>query len=315
MLALLALALLTGAALGGRLVAAPLTPPLPRTAERFAPPLVYARWWAAVEACSGRARPLGAVMFYEVPGATAVPAWGLGVAGWSWQRPWKPGWAAAYYSRARDRVVLAGAYADEGDVVRHEMLHALLRVPGHPRAAFLDRCGGVVLCDHECRAAAGLPPPPDPAAVPVEVAELQVRGVVEPAAPHRAVDGGRFTFTVLVTNPRATPVVVALRPSTDAGPPVSYSWDVRCLAALGPCPGVFEVLRDERADDQASATRFAAGETKRFAVDFRVAPRGDGSWAVGGWAIAPGRYAFTGYYGGRHAGGAASAPDTVLILE
>ena len=56
--------------------------------------------------------------------------------------------------------VLAGTDTIEGSVVRHEMLHALVRAKGHPRAQFLQRCGGIVACGPDCVHDAG------PAAAP-----------------------------------------------------------------------------------------------------------------------------------------------------
>jgi hypothetical protein len=143
--------------------------------------------------------------------------------------------------------------------------------------------------------------------VTVDPRTLQISGVVDPSAPARGVDGGWFTFTILVTNPRSTPVRVALAPAGDAGAPVSFSWDVRCLRAIAPCGSLAETFRDERADDMASVARFAPGETKRFVVDFQTGRRDDVYWA-----IPAGAYAFTGYYNGRFSG-RASAADTAAV--
>ena len=111
-------------------------PPLPPDAARFVPPGVYARWWAMVESCSGFSRPLGDVEWYSAPGQLTNP---------SNSREAVEG----YYSRASNRIVLLSRNTIAGGTVRHEMLHALLRVGGHPRSAFLQSCGGLVDCGEE----------------------------------------------------------------------------------------------------------------------------------------------------------------------
>jgi hypothetical protein len=216
---------------------------------------------------------------------------------------------AGYYTGASNRIVLADTASQNPSDIRHEMLHALLgpSVAGHPRDEFLGRCAGTVACVGPCISDAGPPPPPDPAAVTVDPQVLRVSGVINPAAPTRGVDNGWFTFTILVTNPRSTPVSVTLAPSGDAGPPVSFSWDAECLPTIKSCGTLVGSLRDERAEDVSSVTRFAAGETKRFVVDFQIDRKGRAFWS-----IPAGAYAFRGFYNGRFSG-PGSAPDTVIL--
>ena len=106
-------------------------PPLPGDAIRFAPPPVYAQWWDITEACSGITGSLEAVEFYRIPNASTIPDKTYGE-------------VAAYWSPASNRIVLADFYEMQGQVVRHEMLHALLRVNGHPPEYFQGRCVDVV---------------------------------------------------------------------------------------------------------------------------------------------------------------------------
>ena len=209
------------------------------------------------------------------------------------------------------RIVLADTSTLSGAKIRHEMLHALLGpgVRGHPRDQFLDRCAGTVDCIGPCITDAGPPPPPDPAAVTVDPTSLRVTTELDPLTPRRSIDDGWFTFTILVTNPLATPVVVNLPPpSDDAGLPASFSWLASCVYTMESCGQFGGISRDVPAYDPASVTRFAAGETKRFVVDFRVGNTYDGDWR-----LPRGAYAFTGYYGGRASPGVGSRPDTAVV--
>jgi hypothetical protein len=113
-------------------------PPLPGTAQQFAPPPVYSRWWAMTESCSGLTGSLARVTWYTVPGSTFVPLEDIRVVG--------------YWSQRSNRIVIAEMDILNGAAVRHEMLHALKQRPGHPRADFLDKCGNVVVCAAECAA-------------------------------------------------------------------------------------------------------------------------------------------------------------------
>lgn len=267
-------------------------PALPPGATRLTPPAVFAHWWAMTEACSGRSGDMSAVAWYVATGSSSIS-------------DGRESGLAGYWSAASNRIVLADTADLDGGVIRHEMLHALLRVNGHPRDQFLGRCAGWVPCSTECVADAGPPPQPDPAAVVVGPTALVVTGVVDPAVPSGSVDDGWFTFSVLATNPSSTPVRVALAPASDGGPPVSFSFDAMCLRGILPCGNLGEKFRDDRALDPTVA-QFAPGETKRLVVDFRVGPNELNS------NLPPGPYAFTGFYNGRGSG-PRSTPDTVAI--
>ncbi len=60
------------AAAGGGGCRSLVDPPLPAGAVRFAPPPVYARWWALVEACAGVRGDPGAVAWHVVPGVSSI---------------------------------------------------------------------------------------------------------------------------------------------------------------------------------------------------------------------------------------------------
>jgi hypothetical protein len=179
------------------------TAPLPTGAIEWNPPARFALWWQMTESCSGRQGDLRAIRWYIVPGATSIDIDGKSVQGVT----------------IGNRIVLADAYRLDGSLVRHEMLHALLRGEnGHPRDAFLVACNDVVVCDSVCEADAGgrLHPPADaPELLPHDVV---TRVEVVPRQPAASKDSGAVAFIVSITNPRATPVWVRLTPpgSSDA---------------------------------------------------------------------------------------------------
>jgi hypothetical protein len=104
--------------------------PLPADAVPFGAPPVYARWWADVEACSGRQAPLARVRWFVVPRVDAFIADGQRDSGL---------WIGRYRY-----IVLAESGLSDGLLVRHEMLHDLLDRAGHPAEYFTERCRGVV---------------------------------------------------------------------------------------------------------------------------------------------------------------------------
>jgi hypothetical protein len=156
-------------------------PPLPPAATAMAPPAVYATWWAMTEACSGLTGSLEHIQWFQVPGATTIPYPGLTD-------------VSGYWSTS-DRIVLAGMTTLDGSGVRHEMLHALLHSVGHPRAAFLTSCGGVVDCARPCVADAEPLPPLDPGTPVVTPNQLHLAIAVSPASPAIETDDGFFTVT------------------------------------------------------------------------------------------------------------------------
>lgn len=110
---------------------APPTAPLPAGAVRYAPnPEQVAIWWREVEDCSGLKGDLSRINFYLVPDAATFEWDGREVIGLWMERD--------------NRIVLAGDFAFRDRNVRHEMLHALTRIPGHPVEYFVHRCGTLV---------------------------------------------------------------------------------------------------------------------------------------------------------------------------
>ncbi len=101
---------------------------LPEGATSFTPPAEYQAWWASTEACSAKVGNMRTVEWYVVPGVSTFGT--------------SEGDKVGIRIKSGDRVsiVIAGNYVEHEMVVRHEMLHALLGVPGHPPEYFVDRC-------------------------------------------------------------------------------------------------------------------------------------------------------------------------------
>jgi hypothetical protein len=107
------------------------TAPLPDGAVSYAPnPQSVSTWWQQVEECSGLRGDLSRVLFFLVPDAATFRWEGRDVIGLWMERD--------------NRIVLAGDFAFRDQNVRHEMLHALTRMSGHPREYFVDKCGAIV---------------------------------------------------------------------------------------------------------------------------------------------------------------------------
>ena len=249
----------------------PVAPLLADGAKRFQPPPVYQLWWEMTVQCSGRRAPLAAVRWYFVPGARTVEVNGDRHAG--------------YWSSAGNSIVLAEEAMLYGPLVRHEMLHSLTEIGGHPREEFLSRCGGIVDCDDRCINDAGPLQPAGPAVARVGPDALEIDVVLNPQAPSRAQYRGYFTMTVTARNPRGDPVVVTLPPSTDAGPAVTFEYRAEYQGGYAES--------NVRASDDG-VTRFAPGETKRHVFDFHMVGA-DESTLDGG--LRPGTYDLRGAFG------------------
>ena len=188
---------------------------------------------------------LSAINWYQVPGARTFQH--------------RTGPVTGYWTSSGNRIVLAGDALHWGDVVRHEMLHALLQRGGHPRATFIGKCGGVVICTDTCLTAETAPEA-DPETMHVLPAQLEVSVDVEPHTPGSAIMDGHFMMVIRARNPMARSVIVDLPRSGDAGPPGSFGY--RTVHASG-----FHQF-DVRAD-AVEVTRFGPGEEKRYIFDFR----------------------------------------------
>jgi hypothetical protein len=240
-------------------------PRLPFGAKPFTPPSFYADWWEMTKACSGRSGSLSDVTWYTVPQGTPLELDGQ--------------YVSAYWSAASNQIVLSESVRDNGQVIRHEMLHALLRAKGHARAEFLERCGGVVSCGSQCVEDAG-PGPEIPASVPrVEPSAIEVTVDIAPVPIRSWVNEGYFAVTVRARNPATHPVLVNLPISS--GMQISFRYQI-----FGP-----NTESDWVTAWDSAVMSFAPGETKLHVFDFLV---GDGNRH--GYVF-PGQYTMLGGYG------------------
>jgi hypothetical protein len=242
---------------------------LPPGSQSFVPPPEYRLWWSMTEACSGLHGSFSSVDWYVVPGTTDLP----GTHG-EYQGEWFV---------QGNRISLASAEQFDGSLVRHEMLHALLGVDGHPRSEFLDRCAGTVVCVEECMEAAG-PFTDPPAETPsVSASTLQVGVELEPDPTSAAAYDGYFGLVVTAHNPADHAVIVRLPPYGDDNLGVGFLYLLGTDTTNG--VGTFALAYDKQ------VTFFRPGETKRQIFDLRIGQVHDGN-------LSPGNYLVVGSYGG-----------------
>jgi hypothetical protein len=173
-------------------------PDVPRTAVPLTAPARFALWWRLMQSCSGITGNFASVSWYVVPNTGTVSYQGKQV--------------NAYWIGDPDRIVLADSLRNSGPIVRHEMLHVLLHRNGHPRAAFLEACGGLVACDGECVIEAGVYGSASVSAPVLQPRDMGTRVDVFAPLPAEVVDEGAAAVLITITNPRAEPVWVKLTP-------------------------------------------------------------------------------------------------------
>lgn len=243
--------------------------PLPAGSERFDTPPVYSEWWSMIEACSGITRSLSSVQWYVVPGARFLTLPRIGEVG-------------AYTEYTENRIVLAGEAQMVGPIVRHEMLHELIRVDGHPRKYFFERCGGLVECAGACADDAGTPPVPSEGTPLVPGDSFDVTVSIHPSVPSPDTLGGYFEVVVTAKNRADHSVVLEGPPPPDPLPANSFGY---IFGASGPGYGFVDIAWD------SEVTYFQAGETKREVFDLVVGN------LPGARQVEPGTYQLRGSFG------------------
>jgi hypothetical protein len=96
----------------------------PAGSQPWEPPAVYQQWWVKTEACSGLSGNFDRVEWMIVPGESFPCSSGDCVG------HWEPG----------HKIFLASDWSTHEMVVRHEMLHDLMRRSGHPSPPFGTGC-------------------------------------------------------------------------------------------------------------------------------------------------------------------------------
>lgn len=242
-------------------------PPLPADAKQFAPPAVYSTWWNMTQACSALTGSLAAVTWYQTSQVVYDTHSGDVIAG--------------YWLAESNRIVLNQSVMMDGGIVRHEMLHALIRKGGHPRGQFLGNCGGTVDCEEPCATSAGAYPTPPQSPIVVTGDSIELTLAVDPHTPSKQIDDGRFSVTVFARNRTARWITISPAAGSDAQQ--TFSVDVQGTNGY--------TSSSQRLVDQ-SQTIFAPHETKRQVFDL----------VVGDYPIAhqllPGDYTVRGAFAG-----------------
>jgi len=186
----------------------------------FTPPVRFRLYWALTEACSGHTGDYDAVRWYIVPGVDSFDLEGQAV-------------GAAWYGDG-NKIVFADGQQIFSGLVRHEMLHALIRVPGHPRDQFLDRCGDIVDCLGQCISDAGGPPAFSTTAPIVAPRSLTASTLIATNPVSLSADSGWLPLTVSVTNHAPYAVQVQM-PPPDPGhlPGFSFAYRITPLGGTG----------------------------------------------------------------------------------
>jgi hypothetical protein len=234
-------------------------PPFPANAVPMQPPRVYAMWWQLTQTCSGITADFASVRWYVVPNVSQISVDGHQVQGYWWS--------------SGNRIAVVGSQLLQGQLVRHEMLHALTG-PEHTHKYFIDKCGGVVACEADCVTEAGDTPPPPVDAPTVNASVLSVETSVQPPDASISTDSGWVGITVTARNIQTLPVWVRMTPVAPGSPAVAtFGYVVECIS--GGCGG-----GDEYRYLIADKVGFSAGQVRRYLFDRRLEP---GTYALRGF--------------------------------
>ncbi|MGH7676990.1 MAG: hypothetical protein ACRENU_00905 [Gemmatimonadaceae bacterium] len=199
----------------------PTTPGFPPNAVPISPLAPYSLWWSVTEQCSGVSGVRGVVSWFVVPGASTFL-----VAGREYHGFWFP---------ETKSLVIAEQALLEGDLVRHEMLHALVGT-GHDRGYFVEACDGVVACVEQCFEEAGGPAVPGLTAPIVTLDNIDVALRVEPVTPSITDGDGWIAISVTASNPNSADVWAELDPiPPDSLFAISFGYVLECITS---CQGI-----------------------------------------------------------------------------
>ncbi len=221
---------------------------LPRGARRFTPSAQYRAWWALTEACSGVQGDFNTVKWYILSSSDTFAIEGETVNG-------------AWYGGHDNWIVLGDEEAFDGSLVRHEMLHALLKTPGHPRQQFLGNCSDIVACIEDCVSDGGGPPDTSESAAILGPSVLPAAVLLAPDTVSLAADSGWTTITISITNTTRAPGRVAV--DTSFGVPES-------IILWHSTPGLLGVVEIQADYYFTLAPAGTAGATRRVVFDQQV---------------------------------------------
>jgi hypothetical protein len=182
----------------------------PAGSRPFQPPARFRAWWALTESWSGLSGNFNSVKWYTLPNSDTFSLEGSTVNG-------------AWYSNG-NQIVLGDSEITDGALVRHEMLHALLRSAGHPRGQFLGNCSDIVVCIDRCVEDAGGPPDTSGTAPLLGGSAFTLSTRIVPDTVSLAADSGLFTVTIEITN--TTPMAARVRVPMNGGVPYTL---VQCV--------------------------------------------------------------------------------------
>ena len=222
-------------------------PVFPPAAIAFTPPPEYRVWWEVVESCSGRQASYDAVGWFRVPG------FHLAVKGES---------AAGVWFASSNRIALADGWRYNGSLVRHEMLHAVLRTGSHPTEYFHGACADEVICGRDCMKSTALKH-----AIQVSVDALEVDAALFPLEPSLGAYDGKATVVVRVRNPTNANAFVTAQRFSEASCAVGFS-----IASVSDPGRVDSECRYLAYNVSDARVYFRPGETRKllFNVDLRA---------------------------------------------
>lgn len=226
----------------------------------MARPRPYGLWWQMAESCSGKRGLLSNIHWYYVPGATLIDVGGREYHG--------------FWFQDRQAIVLAERSVPDGQLVRHEMLHALAG-PQHSRVDFVDACGGVVACTDQCFEEAGGPEQPPVDAPHIAGSAIVTELQVDPPNPSFEADSGWIGILVTARNPLSTGAWGDLAPIEGASSfSATFGYVVDCVPSCSePVASAYDFVR-------GSTFGFASRGRQQRLFDLRLS---SGSYSVRGF--------------------------------
>src|ERR1700722_8172248 len=241
----------------------------PVGAVRFTPPAHFRVWWQVAEACAGRSGDFDAVSWYTVPASDSFSLEGQTVNG-AWNQD-------------GNKIALGAGQMQNGQLVRHEMVHAIMQSGDHPRDIFLDQCADVVVCLDRCVSDAGGPPDTSASARIVAASAMEVTFSIIPNPVSLSSGKGWFSCLIAAKNYAPYPVRVAV-PLYEGAPQGDFRLEV---TALSPDTGGITRIYSPPTAYVLFAPAGTAGATRRLVGDVLPSPTElpPGQYQVAAWFI------------------------------